>query len=406
VQPKSKKIATIVLRTVVCVGVMYLVLRNVHWNDVAVLANDGSQVRIVNWQEVKNDSRLEDLQQIGEVAVKVQKSIDQEPFEITLSQLALNKEGAPDFEIGLVTAWKSSNKSMILLAVLIFAPVALLQAIRFTWMVRAQEIDLSYWEGIKLSYAGNIMNFVAIGTTGGDIYKAYYVSTHTNRKTEVVTTVFLDRAVGLISLLLIAAGAMLLKFDDPKIRFYAPFIGMLMAGLAVGAIVVFSQRIRRFFHIDQILEKLPFSSHLLRIDATTRRMRHHKKLIIMAILTTIILQGLAITSITITAFGLGMNNDPSLYAGYYAYIAMGLLIATIPVSYQGGGTMDGALQIFLQGTYGNFSQILFVGFAIRILQLFWALPGILVPITGAHRPSTEKIAQFQSQDSTNDHSKS
>ena len=66
-----------------------------------------------------------------------------------------------------------------------------------------------------------------------------------------------------------------------------------------------------------------------------------------------------------------------------------------PISYQGGGTMDGALQIFFQGVYGNYSQILFVGFAIRILQLLWSLPGVLVPITGSHRPSTEKIAQLQ-----------
>ncbi len=110
---------------------------------------------------------------------------------------------------------------------------------------------------------------------------------------------------------------------------------------------------------------------------------------------TILLQGMAITSMTVAGFGLGMNYQAGLLPGYFVYIALALLIAAIPITPQGAGTMDGALQIFFGSVYGNYSQILFLGVAMRLLQFFWSLPGFLVPITGAHRPSNDKIAQLQ-----------
>jgi uncharacterized protein (TIRG00374 family) len=392
VNSKLKKTISVSLRTLVCVGALYLVLRNVSLDDVATLADEGNTVVVIsNWDEVQEDDRLNDPETLGEVVVK----LEQAPHQIALGDLHKKKDGRPDFQIGLRTVLKNSDGKLLIWSVLIFGPVGLIQSIRFTLMVRAQEIDLSYWEGIKLSYAGNFLNFVAIGSTGGDIFKAYYVARHTDRKTEAVTTVFLDRAVGLISLIIIAAVAMCVKFNDPNIREWWPVIGGLSAGLIVGIVVVFSRRVRARIGLDRLISTLPFSDHLKRIDAATVRMRHHKKLLLTALGMTLLLQGVAITSMTVAGWGLGMNDGIDLLAGYYVYIALALLIAAIPITPQGAGTMDGALQIFFLGAYGQYSQILFLGVAMRLLQFVWSLPGFIVPITGAHRPSSDKIARLQ-----------
>ena len=389
---KLKKTISVSVRTLICVGALYLVLHNVSLNDVATLADENkTQVVITNWETAQKDNKLDDPASIGEVVVKIKQS----PYEIALGDLHKKKDGSPDFQIGLRTVLRSSDRMMLVLALLLFAPVGLIQSARFTLMVRAQEIDLSYWEGIKLSYAGNFLNFVAIGSTGGDIFKAYYVSCHTDRKTEAVTTVFLDRAVGLIGLMIIAAVAMCVKFDDPHIREWWPVIGGISAAMIVGIIVVFSRRVRARVGLDRLIARLPFSDHLQRIDAATVRMRHHKKLLLVALCMTLLLQGIAITSMTVAGIGLGMEFSIDLLAGYYVYIALALLIAAIPITPQGAGTMDGALQIFFLGAYGQYSQILFLGVAMRLLQFVWSLPGFIVPITGAHRPSSDKIARLQ-----------
>lgn len=391
---KTKKTLSITLRTLVCVAALYLVLHNVSLRDTATLADGSTTVVITNWAEIDQD-RLADPETIGEVVVTVLEAGDEVAYEIKLSELALKKDGSPDFRIGLKTVLAGSDRGKIGLAILLFAPVALIQSIRFTWMVRAQEINLSYWEGIKLSYAGNFLNFVAIGSTGGDVFKAYYVSCHTNRKTEAVTAVFLDRAVGLVSLIIITTVAMAIKFNDPKIIEWWPWIAALAGGLVVGVIVVVSSRVRNKIGFDRLLDKLPFSDHIKRIDAATTRMRQHKKLLLAALLMTLLLQIIAITSMTVAATGLGMSYSSDMLASYFVYFSLALLIAAIPITPQGAGTMDGALQIFFLGAFGNYSQILFLGVLMRLLQFVWSLPGFLVPITGSHRPSSAKIAQLQ-----------
>ncbi len=385
VQPRTKKIVSIALRTVVCVAAMYFVLRSVSLSDRATLV-DGRQVTVTNWLAVSQAHP-----DLADPAITFDTSVGRVP----LSEIARRDDASLAVEVGLVSASQSCDWRTLTVALLLFAPVALLQSVRFTWMVRAQDIELSYWEGIKLSYAGNFLNFVALGSTGGDIFKAYYVSCHTDRKTEAVTTVLLDRAVGLISLILIALFTILLKFGDPRIREWALPVGLLGAGLAVGVVVVFSRRIRSIIRIDALLERLPFSNQLQRIDAATLRMRDHKKLVLSAVLITIVLQFFAISSMILFGIGVGMSDGASYYPGYYVYIALALLVAAVPITWQGVGTMDGVLQIFFLGAYGSYSQILLLGLGIRLLQLFWSLPGFLVPITGAHRPSSQKIEQLQ-----------
>ena len=76
----------------------------------------------------------------------------------------------------------------------LFAPVPLIQSLRFQLMLRAQEIELTYWESVKISLGGNFLNFVfLIGSTAGDVFKAYCTTLHTERKTEAVTTILFDR---------------------------------------------------------------------------------------------------------------------------------------------------------------------------------------------------------------------
>ena len=92
---------------------------------------------------------------------------------------------------------------LAVLALATFIPVPLLQSLRLVWMLRVQDIRIGYWLAVKLSFAGNLLNFVVLGSIGGDLYKAYYLTKHTLHKTEAVTTIFVDRLVGLTSLILL-----------------------------------------------------------------------------------------------------------------------------------------------------------------------------------------------------------
>jgi len=389
VSSRNKKILQIVLRTVIGAGVMLLVLRSVSLDDWATLES-GREVRVLNWAELQDDPRLDDPSRADEIRLR----IEGPPGEIGLDRVARDEDDTPKVAVGLATAAKSADGTLIWLAILAFAPVPLLQSVRFRWMVRAQEIQLSLWEAMKLVYAGNFLNFVALGSTGGDVFKAYYVSTHTSRKTEAVVTVLLDRAVGMMGLVVITLLVMTLRLDDPKIRPWLPWVALILAGLVAAVFVAFSRRARARLRVDDWIGRLPFGEQLRRIDAATHRMRHHPRRLLAAVTLSVGLQGCAIASFMLAGMGLGMQGSLAAIPDYLVYLALGMLVAAIPVSYQGLGTLDATLQFFFRGVYGNFSQVLFLGFAIRLVQLLWALPGAIVPLTGSHGPSPEKLAQL------------
>jgi hypothetical protein len=71
---------------------------------------------------------------------------------------------------------------------------------------------------------------------------------------------------------------------------------------------------------------------------------------------------------------------------YFAYIGGGHMIAAIPITAQGLGTMELAYKHFFLGAYGTLPQLLSLALWIRLMNLLWALPGALVTLLGAHRP--------------------
>ena len=149
--------------------------------------------------------------------------------------IAVDEQGEPKIEYGLRTAWQKSRKSLLLLAVAVFAPVTILQSLRFLLVFRTQEIVLSYWECIKLCFSGNFLNFATpIGSTAGDVFKAYHVARHTDRKTEALTTILLDRFIGLGVLLLLVGVAIEVGARDPYLR----YVGHVINAAIVVAIIL------------------------------------------------------------------------------------------------------------------------------------------------------------------------
>ncbi len=305
----------------------------------------------------------------------------------------------PDIELGIPRVLAGIDRQKALWAVLLFLPVVLLQSLRLVLMVGIQGVWLSPWNATKLTFAGNFFNFALPGTTGGDLIKAYYVAQYTHLKTEVVTTIFLDRAVGLLGLVILAAGAMLTQWDPDRFGHLLAVLGAISAALAAGAAVVFSRRIRDELRLPALAARLPFGAQLLRVGRATIALRHHKLLVAVSMLLTLALQALVMVSAVFAARALGMEGSP---ASFFVYVSVGFLIAAIPISPpQAIGVMEAAyVSFFTRGDLNTPSQAVALALAVRLIQLVWALPGVLVPLLGAHLPKRSELAQLEQSDAT------
>lgn len=366
------------------VAVVYLVL-NVPWYDYVTLTDPEQRVRLVG-EEWEDDAL---------VSVRVQ--VDAEEREYAAERVEYNKDGTlPNIQYGLATTLQQIRVAYLVYALLIFIPVPFLQSARLVFMLAIQDVRISLWTAIKLSFAGNFYNFALPGTVGGDVVKAWYLTDHTHRKTEAIITIFLDRVVGLVGNVLIASGALLIAVFM-SVGGLGQFVLVPIVvgiGCIVGATLAWSPFWQRRLRLRQLAERLPLSQHTIRVGAAIGTTRRHPGRLLIALGLTIMLQFFAYFSAFVMAKALWMDGG---LVRYMIFIPLGMMIAAIPLSPQGFGLMEWAfIQFFTgPGLANSVSQAVMLALLLRITQLVWALPGGLVPLLGAHAPRPAELAELE-----------
>ena len=108
----------------------------------------------------------------------------------------------------------AGNPQFLLLSFLATGVAILSGCLRWNMILKTQEIILSLKETTQLFLIGQFFNSVMPGAVGGDVGKAIYAAKVTHsRKTEAVTSIVIDRTIGLISLLMLVAVMMGLKYS-------------------------------------------------------------------------------------------------------------------------------------------------------------------------------------------------
>jgi uncharacterized membrane protein YbhN (UPF0104 family) len=93
---------------------------------------------------------------------------------------------------------------------------ALVTFSRWYLLVRAQEFTFGLRDAVRYGFVGMVMNYVAPGAVGGDLFKALLLARdQTSRRTVAFATVLLDRILGMLALFLVGACTTLLPQQGP-----------------------------------------------------------------------------------------------------------------------------------------------------------------------------------------------
>jgi len=180
-----------------------------------------------------------------------------------------------------------------------------LGAVRWRLLLRVQGIHITFLESLRLTYIGWFFNTWMPGATGGDFIKAYYIAKQTHRKPEAVTVVFLDRVIGLVSLAMLGAIAVLISAGDERLRVAQTIVVSFLALAVLGSGLFYSRRMRRLVRLDRLLSRLPLRHIVERADRALFIYRHHKAAVATAILYSWGAQAVSVLAIWWLATGLG-----------------------------------------------------------------------------------------------------
>lgn len=277
---------------------------------------------------------------------------------------------------GLNELWAGSIHWPLLgLGVALYALATLLTIARWYWLVRALDMPFRWSDAMRLGFLGYLLTFVSLGALGGDLLKAFFVGREQpRRRVEAFATVLIDRVLGLYSLLLLAAGAILFSgvrqnVSSPAVEVLCRMVFLATLAGTVGLVAAFALgRYSAGRHIDW-LYRLPLVGDTIRkVIAAVGVYRRDLPTVIHSVGVGLVVQIVASGSLWATAAAL-VPTAPSL-AEHLVIMPLALLTTILPVPGQGLGVLEFAVANLYQHLAGMPpAQGLLVAFGLRLVMV-------------------------------------
>jgi uncharacterized protein (TIRG00374 family) len=160
---------------------------------------------------------------------------------------------------------------LLLAAVLVSYIGILIMSARWNVLLRSQDIRISSWDAFSLSMIGILFSTMIPGSVSGDVVKAYYVADRASgKKGRAVTTIVVDRVVGLVTLLAMSSIAGIWKLpvilnSHAASIFYLTVVAATVAGALVllAAILLSGHTLRWVESFAERFQWLGFLTHPL-----------------------------------------------------------------------------------------------------------------------------------------------
>lgn len=297
---------------------------------------------------------------------------------------------------------------VLALSIILAGLTVYLGMLRWRLVLRAQGIDLSLSRATEISFVAHFFNSFLLGSTGGDLMKAYYAARETHhKKTEAVVTVFVDRLIGIFSMLVFAAVMMLpnlsLMLATKRLEALAVFVlAMLVASGVLLAVALRSGVSKRFPRARVWLRKLPKGPQLKQsIDACRTFGRQTDMLwkclgLSMVLNVVCVLQFMVISNGTqIWGFGSeGLGLGVSAFA-LMVIVPMIICISAVPITPSGLGVRENLYVFMLSAPQINVPRTPALSLSLLAFagSLFWSLAGGVVYATFKQRHHLDDVSE-------------
>ncbi len=269
------------------------------------------------------------------------------------------------------------------LSAILMGLTILLGIARWRMVLRVQGFDLSWGRATEISFVAHFFNSFLLGSTGGDLMKAYYAARETHhKKTEAVVTVFVDRLLGLWAMLLFAGVMMLpnlqLLFLHSKLRSLALLIlGMLAACSTVVGLAFWGGVSKRWSGARAWLRRLPKGEWLERSLNSCRQFGREPLFVVRTLSVSMLLNTICVMQVQVLSWGLGLK-IPALVL--FVTVPVIICISALPITPSGLGVRENLFVFMLaESSIGvpdtsalSLSLLAYAG------SLFWSLVGGLV----------------------------
>jgi len=287
----------------------------------------------------------------------------------------------------LVRQLRATRLEYVLVGILLYCLGQMISAYKWYLLLEPVRLVVSYGRAVAIYFIGMFFNIFLPTIVGGDAVKAIVLSRETGAAGRATMSVFMERNVGLLALLTIAAIAV---WYAPPLRLLGlslPMLVLVLLAAYVAANLVLASP-RAYAAVDAIVAFTPLGGMRHRASSLYDGLvpyRHHVGLLAIATALSFLFQAIVIGVVFLNARALGQSFSISALAVFVPLIS---LASMVPVTVNGLGVRE-ALYVLLFGQLGA-SRDVAVSLALLYLAVTFvaSLPGGI--IYALHRPAVHK----------------
>jgi len=266
------------------------------------------------------------------------------------------------------------------LSTLIAGLAIVVGAIRWGLVLHVAGLDLRFSRAMEISFIAHFFNAFLLGSTGGDLLKAYYAARETrHKKIEAVVTVYVDRLIGLFSVLLFG-GLMVppnagFLFSQGRLAALTWLeLAMLAACTVMVGLSFWGGISRGLPRVRAWLRRLPQAESIQRSLEACRHFGRRPAFLAKALSLSMLLNGLFVLQVMVLAWGMHLQIPPM---AMLAIVPMIICISALPITPSGLGVREN-LYVLLLGAPAiaiGATQAFSLSLLAYACNLFWSVIG-------------------------------
>ncbi len=251
--------------------------------------------------------------------------------------------------------------------------------VRWFLLVRTLHMRFTVGDAFRLGFLGYLLNFVSIGSVGGDLFKAIFIARdQPGRRTEAIATVMVDRVIGFYALLLVVSLAVLTT-AHPSTPVMNTLCKSALAVTAIATVGIGVVMLPGFSNgpFAEMLSSLPKIGPILAQLTSAVRMYRGRPFVMCGILgLAMCVHCLLCTSLYMVSTSLAPT-APSL-GEHFIVIPLSMVAGGLPFTPAGLGTFEFAMDaLFKQVSQSGAAPGILIALAYRLITIAVAGVGVV-----------------------------
>jgi len=265
---------------------------------------------------------------------------------------------------------------LFILAIIFFILYLCVWAFRWQLFLVDTGLDIPYLDTLRKLLIGLTASLFLPSAIGADVGRAYDMARDRVEKVKILSTVMMDRLVGLIAVIGMAIVATaIVGYQYLTIDIFIAIVGvafMLLIGWMIFFNILFMRRFRTLFESLPIVNR--FSGKIRDIYLSLYYLQQNRNLFIKSIIVSIITVALEILSAMTLSYAIGNDTNPVFF---FLFLPIIWVILIIPIAIGGLGLREAVFIFFFQQVGMDAAHAVTISL---LYYSFYAVTGVMTGI--------------------------